>query len=138
MAQQVFINLPVSDVAASTDFYTALGFKINEAFSDENASCMVWSEQVLVMLLHRDYFATFTNGKPVIDTKASAGVLVALGLDTKQAVQDFADTAKANGGDYFTINTDIPEDMMFGYEVLDPNGNQWEPVWMNPEAGTER
>jgi len=22
---------------------------------------------------------------------------------------------------------------MFGYEVLDPDGNQWEPVWMSPD-----
>jgi predicted lactoylglutathione lyase len=27
----------------------------------------------------------------------------------------------------------VPEDMMFGYEVQDPDGNQWEPLWMSPD-----
>ena len=64
----------------------------------------------------------------------SSGVLIALSFDSKEDVQAFADTAKANGGSYFKLDTGMPEDDMFGYEVLDPDGNQWEPMWMNMEA----
>jgi predicted lactoylglutathione lyase len=49
-------------------------------------------------------------------------------------VQKFADTAKQHGGSYFqTNNSGVPEDMMFGYEVQDPDGNTWEPLWMNAD-----
>lgn len=133
MTQQVFINLPVSDVAKATAFYEALGFTKDPNFSDENASSMAWSENIVIMLLDRNYYKKFIRNKTVADTVATSGVLIALSLDSKEAVQKFADTAKVNGGDYFKGDIQVPEDMMMGYEVLDLDGNQLEPVWMNPD-----
>ena len=133
MSKQVFINLPVSDLAKSTAFYEALGFTKNPAFSDENASAMMWSDDIVVMILTHDFYKKFIQNRSIADTKAQSGVLLALTLDSKEAVQKFADIAKANGGDYYRVDMGMPEDMMFGYEVLDPDGNQWEPVWMNPK-----
>lgn len=133
MGKQVFINLPVSDVARAESFYTALGFTKNPMFSDENAVSMMWSEDIVFMLLDKNFYQKFLRDKTVADTQANSGVLVALSLDSKEEVQKFADAAKANGGDYFTVDMGAPADMMFGYEVLDPDGNQLEPVWMNPD-----
>lgn len=128
--KQVFINLPVSDLNASTAFYEALGFTKNPMFSDENASSMMWSEEIVIMLLTKDFYSKFLRDRGVVDANAS-GALIALSLETKEAVQQFADAAKANGGDYYKVEMGVPEEMMFGYEVLDPDGNQLEPVWMN-------
>lgn len=133
MSKQIYVNLPVSDLAKSTAFYEALGFTKNPMFSDENASAMMWSDAIIVMILKRDFYQKFIPNKQVINATTTSGVLLALSLDSKEAVQKFADTAKANGGSYFTAGPEVPEDMMFGYEVLDPDGNQWEPVWMNPD-----
>lgn len=133
MSKIVFINLPVSDLAKSTAFYEALGFTKNPMFSDDNASAMQWSDDIVFMILKRDFYQTFLKDKSVADTGATSGALIALSLDSKEAVQKFADTAKANGGDYFKSGPEVPEDMMFGYEVTDPDGNQMEPVWMNPD-----
>ena len=44
MNKQIFVNLPVADLAASVDFYKALGFQQNLAFSDATAACMVWEK----------------------------------------------------------------------------------------------
>ncbi len=131
MNKQVFINLPVRDLVVSTAFYEALGFVKNPKFSDENASSMIWSENIVVMLLKHDFYKTFIGDKDIIDARTASGVLLALSLDSKDAVQKFADTAKANGGDFFKAGPEVPEDMMFGYEVSDPDGHVWEPVWMN-------
>lgn len=129
--KQVFINLPVSDLQKSTQFYEALGFTKNPDFSDENASSMMWSDEIVFMLLTRGYYQKFLQGKTVAHTLTSSAALFALTLDSKEAVQQFADTAKANGGDYFVAEPNKDLDFMFGYEVLDPDGNQLEPVWMN-------
>lgn len=138
MAKQVYINLPVKNLERSTKFYQALGFTKNDAFSNDKASAMVWSDDIFVMLLTHEFYQNFTPGKKVVDATTNSGVLLALSLESKEAVQQFADTAKANGGEYFTVDYGAPADTMFGYEVLDPDGNQWEPVWMsadfNPEA----
>jgi predicted lactoylglutathione lyase len=133
MSKQIYINLPVSDLAKSTEFYTALGFTKNSDFSNDDASAMQWSDDIFVMLLKPDFYKKFLKGKNIGDTASTSAVLLALTLDSKEEVQKFADTAKQNGGDYYKIDMGVPEDMMFGYEVQDPDGNQWEPVWMNPD-----
>jgi hypothetical protein len=50
MAKQVFINLAVKDLEKSMSFYTSLGFTNNPQFSDDSGKCMVWSENIFVML----------------------------------------------------------------------------------------
>ncbi len=131
MSKQVFINLPVSDLARSTAFYEALGFTKNLAFSNDKASGMVWSDDIFVMLVTHDFYKGFIGEKAIADPRTQSGVLIALSFDSKEAVQQFADTAKANGGNYFRVDMGVSEDMMFGLEVEDPDGNHWEPVWMN-------
>jgi uncharacterized protein len=133
MRKQIYINLPVSDLQVSTRFYEALGFINNPIFSDKNASSMMWSEEIVVMLLVQDFYKTFLRGKEIADTINTSGVLLALSMKSKDAVQNFADTAKEKGGDFFQIDNGISTDMMFGYEVQDPDGHTWEPLWMNPE-----
>lgn len=133
MQKQVYINLPVKDLAKSTEFYKALGFTNNSTFSDENASAMEWSSEIVIMLLKHDFYKKFLRDKDISDTVKTSAVLLALSFDSKEAVEKFADTAKQNGGDYYKGDYGVPEDMMFGYEVLDPDGHQWEPVWMNPD-----
>lgn len=133
MSKQVFINFPVSDLAKSTAFYEALGLTKNPSFSDENASAMQWSDDIIFMLLTHDFYKKFIGGKTVINGKTTSGALVALSLDSKEAVQAFADTAKANGGNYFVAPPNEGLDFMFGLEVEDPDGNVLEPFWMNPD-----
>lgn len=134
MTKQVYINLPVKDLKKSIAFYEALGFKNNPMFTDDKGAGMEWSDEIVVMLVTPAFYQTFLRGdKKVADPAKHSGVLLALSFDSKEAVQKFADTAKANGGDYFKGDYHAPEDMMFGYEVLDLDGNQWEPIWMNPD-----
>ncbi len=137
MSKQIFVNLPVSDLARSTTFYESLGFTKNPDFSDENASSMMWSDDIIFMLLTKDFYAKFLRDKSVIDTATTNGALLALSLDSKEDVQTFADAAKANGGDYYRVEMGAPEEMMFGYEVVDPDGNQLEPVWMSSDFNPE-
>ena len=132
MAKKIYINLPVSDLAKAIAFYEALGFVKNPIFSDENACGVSWSDDIVVMLLKYDFYKKFLSGKEIADTHKTSSVLLSLSMDSKEEVQKFADTAKANGGDFYQVDMMAPADMMFGYEVQDPDGNTWEPVWMSP------
>ncbi len=133
MSKQIYVNLPVSDLAGSTAFYEALGFKKNPVFSNDQASGMMWSDDIVVMLLKHDFYKKFLRGKDIADTAKTNGVLLALSLDSKEAVQRFADAAKQNGGDYYQVDMGVPADQMFGYEVVDLDGHGWEPIWMSPD-----
>jgi predicted lactoylglutathione lyase len=131
MSKQVFINLPVNDLAVSTAFYKALGFTQNDMFSDEHGSCMVWSDEIMVMLLTHDFYQQFIAHKTIVDTHNQSGVLLALSMESREAVQTFADAAKQLGGNYYAVAINQENDQMFGYEVEDLDGHIWEPIWMD-------
>jgi uncharacterized protein len=97
----------------------------------------MWSDDIVVMLLDKEFYKKFIGNKEIADTNTTNAVLLAFTLESKEAVQKFADTAKENGGSYYRVDMGAPEDMMFGYEVVDPDGNQVEPVWMNPNFSQE-
>src|SRR4029450_8160723 len=80
MAKMIFVNLPVSDLARSTAFYQAIGGEKNPQFSDDTASCMVFSESIYVMLLTHDKYRQFTS-KKIADANATSHVLIGLSAD---------------------------------------------------------
>ena len=131
MAKTIFVNLPVADVARSTVFYEAIGFGKNEKFSGPQASSMMWSDSIVVMLLAHDFYRTFTP-KPIADARTTSGALYALAFDSKAEVDAIAEAAAAAGGS----EPHGPEDMGFMYSRAfeDPDGHGWGPFWMDPAA----
>lgn len=131
MTRMIFVNLPVTDVARATAFYEAIGFTKNEAFSNEQASGMVWSDAIHVMLLDHTFYATFTD-KRIIDARTQSGVLLCLTFDSRAAVDDIHRRARDAGGH----DTRQVEDQgfMYGGAFDDPDGHGWETVWMDPAA----
>ena len=136
MPKMIFVNLPVRDLDASTRFYEAIGCTKNPQFSDANASCMVWSDAICFMLLRHAFYATFT-GKPIADAHAASPHLIALSFDDRTAVDDVAGRAAAAGG---TVDIRPVTDMGFMYQRSfdDPDGNTFEPFWMDPAAATAK
>ncbi len=132
MPKMIFVNLPVKDLTASTRFYEAIGCTKNEAFSGETASSMVWSDTITFMLLTHDYYATYT-AKPIADAHATSAALFALSQDSREAVDAIVEAAGAHGG---KADVRPPQDHGFMYirTFEDPDGNTFEPAWMNPDA----
>lgn len=130
MATMVFVNYPVKDVQASIEFYEKLGFKQNKEFSNRQTSSMMWDDNFWIMLLDHDFYNLFLKGKKIADTQTQSGTLTAFSVESPAAVRKLAEVAKANGGDYHAVEMGIPEEQMFSLEIVDPDGNQFEPVWM--------
>lgn len=131
MAKMIFVNLPVADVARSTAFYEAIGFEKNPQFSNEQASCMVWSEAIYVMLLARDFYSTFTT-KPIADTHKLSAALLCLSRDSRAEVDSITEAALAAGG----RETREPQDMgfMYGRAFEDLDGHTFETMFMDMAA----
>ena len=51
MHKQIYLNLPVADLAKSKDFYQALGYPLNPQFTGEGTACVVISDTISVMLM---------------------------------------------------------------------------------------
>jgi uncharacterized protein len=131
MPQMIFVNLPVKDLAKSTDFFKALGFSFNPQFSDETGACMVISDTIFAMLLTHEKFAGFSP-KPIADTQKTTEVLIALSRDDRAAVDAIVRAALAAGGSTFSEPQD--HGFMYGRAFRDLDGHVWEAFWMDPEA----
>lgn len=131
MPAMIFVNLPVTDVARATAFYTGVGFTTNSAFSDETTTCIVVSETIYFMIMTRERFAGFAP-RPVGDPARETAVLIALTQDSRASVDSFLAAAVAHGGS----DNGKPQDygFMYSQSVSDPDGNVLEVVWMDPAA----
>ncbi len=131
MSKMIFINLPVTNVAASTKFYEALGMVKNEKFSNEHGSALSWSDTISFMLLDHGFYSTFTP-KQIIDAKTTSGMLLALGLDSRAEVDAITDAAVAAGGT--SLHDPEDEGFMYSRAFADLDGHGFGPFWMDPAA----
>ncbi len=128
MAKQVFINLAVKNLQKSMDFYAALGFSNNPQFSDDTAKCMVWSENIFVMIMTHEKFSGFTS-KPLADTKTNIAGLFSLSLDSIDEVNHLMTNGLNAGG----IEPNEMRDFGFMQQrtIEDFDGHTWELFYMD-------
>ncbi len=128
MAKQIFINLAVTDLQRSMDFYTALGFVNNPQFSDDTGKCMVWSENIFVMLLTHDKFKNFAT-KPIADTKSAVAALFSLSMDSVDEINTMMENGLKAGGIEPTEMKDYG--FMQQRTIEDFDGHTWEVFYMD-------
>ena len=128
MKSQIFINLPVKDLERSINFYTKMGFTNNPQFSDETAKCMVFSEEIFVMLITHDKFKTFIN-KPITDVSKTTSALLSISVESLDRVNEISDNAISAGGKEPIEAKDYG--FMQQRTIEDPDGHIWEIFYMD-------
>jgi predicted lactoylglutathione lyase len=128
MARKIFVNLAVADLDRSVAFFRALGFEFNPQFTDSNATCMIVSDSIFVMLLTRPFFQGFTR-KTLCDAHQSTEVLVCLEVESRASVDDLVARAVAAGARTPLAPQDHGFMYQHGFEDLD--GHLWELVHMS-------
>ena len=128
MTTKIFVNLPVKDLGKTVNFFIKLGFKFNPKFTDENATCMIVTEDILVMLLVEKFFKIFTK-KEICDTARNTEVIIALSAESKEKVDEMINKAVEAGGKESREVQD--EGWMYGRGFEDIDGHLWEVVFMN-------
>ncbi|WP_329301885.1 VOC family protein [Streptomyces sp. NBC_00659] len=129
--QMIFVNLPVSDVAASRKFFTELGYTINPQFSTDDCACVVISDTIIAMLLGRQRYADFTK-KEIADATKTSEVLLCLSAESREKVDELVDAAIVAGGSGTGEAQD--QGFMYGRAFDDLDGHTWEVMWMDPAA----
>ena len=130
MATQIFVNLPVKDLDKTKTFFSALGYTFNQQFTNENAACMIISENIYAMLLIEPFFKGFIE-KDIVDATKSTEVLIALSTDSRAEVDDLVNKAVAAGGT--EPRPAMDHGFMYQRSYNDLDGHIWEVFWMNPE-----
>ena len=126
--KQIFINLAVTDVVKSMEFYAALGFTNNPQFSDDSGKCMVWEENIFLMILSHEKFASFAT-KPIADTKNTLAGLFSLSMNSLDEVNAFMDKGLQAGG----VEPSEMKDYGFMQQrtLEDFDGHTWECFYMD-------
>ncbi|WP_049565016.1 VOC family protein [Streptomyces sp. SBT349] len=135
MSTKIFVNLPVKDLDRSKDFFTKLGYSFDAQFTDENAGCLVISDTIYAMLLVEPFFKTFTK-KEIADASTSTETILALSADSREQVDELVDRALASGGSASMETQD--HGFMYGRSFQDPDGHQWEIMWMDVAAAQQQ
>ncbi|WP_104128556.1 VOC family protein [Cryobacterium sp. Y57] len=131
MVTSIFVNLPTSDLDRSKAFFTGLGWTINPLFTDENAACIVIEKNLYLMVLTRDFFATFTD-KPIADPGTTVLTQTAFSRDSREDVDAILDKALAGGATEPRAAQDYG--FMYARDFQDPDGNEFSALWMDPVA----
>ncbi|PHV10010.1 VOC family protein [Chitinimonas sp. BJB300] len=135
MPTQIFVNLPVKSLSRSVEFFTALGFSFDPHFTDENATCMIISENSFVMLLVEPFFQTFTP-KAICDADKSTEVLLCLSRNSRADVDDMVAKVLEIGGTTPSPSKDYGFMYQHGFQDLD--GHLWELIYMTPTEDKQK
>jgi predicted lactoylglutathione lyase len=133
MKTKIFVNLSVKDLNKTIEFFTKLGFKFKPQFTDENATCMIIGSEdnIFVMLLVEKFFKTFTK-KEICDTSKNTEVIVALSVESREAVDQMLHKAIESGGSEYRDPQD--HGWMYGRSFEDIDGHIWEILYTDETA----
>ena len=127
--RKLFVNIPVSNIQRSIDFFEDLGFTFNTQFTDESAASMLVGADAYFMLLQTERFRGFTK-RPLGDAKKETNALFAISVNSREEVDALVKKAVAIGG----ARAAEPQDhgFMYGWSFYDLDGHYWEVFWMDP------
>ena len=121
MATKLFVNLPVKDLDRSSAFFTGLGLPFfGQA---EDMASVIISEHTQVMLITETVFASYAR-HGVADATSGTEVILVLGVETREQVDELAGKAEAAGGS----PVGAPRDDGYRYQrgFTDLDGHHWE------------
>lgn len=131
MFRQIFVNLPIKDMARSQAFFRSLGLTFNKQFTNEQGACLEIADNIYAMLLVEPFFQGFTK-LPISDARKATEVLIALSCDSRAEVDGVVAKAVAAGAT--TPNAPMDHGFMYQHGFADLDGHQWEVFWMDEVA----
>ncbi|HEY4132858.1 MAG TPA: VOC family protein [Gemmatimonadaceae bacterium] len=129
--RKLFVNIPVTNLQRSIEFFEALGFTFNPHFTDGTASSMIVGEDAYFMLLTHDKYMSFSK-RPYSDPKTYSNALYTITANSREEVDQIVKTAIAAGGAAAGEPTDYG--FMYDWSFYDLDGYGWGVFWMDPSA----
>jgi len=130
MTKQIWLNLPVKNVAKAKDFFWKIGFSFNEQHDTPSSTCMVIGEgNFVVMLFEELLFKSFTQNE-LTDTQSGSEILISIDAESKEEVDALAEKVKEAGGTVFSPPAES-QGWMYGCGFADLDGHRWNVLYMD-------
>ncbi len=130
-SRELYVNLPVANLARSKAFFAALGFDFEPRFTNDDAACMIVGETSFVMLLRRPFFEGFSD-KKICDGSSTLEALFAFDAPSRAEVDATFAAALAAGAREARPAKD--HGFMYERSFYDLDDHLWEVLWMDVEA----
>ena len=123
--KQIWLNLPVKDVAIAKAFYKNIGFRENPMHENAThlASFFIGEHHLVMMLFPNDAFKKFANND-IADTSKGTEILLNLDAESRAAVDAMAKTVEAAGGLIYAQPNES-QGWMYAMGFCDPDGHRW-------------
>ncbi len=97
MITNTYINVATKDVVKAREFFTKIGFEINESYSDEQGFCVVVNEKTFMMVLKNERFESFTH-RHIPNSFKSNEMIISFEAENQSHVDAMIDHVIASGG----------------------------------------
>lgn len=124
IAQQIYVNVAVSDLEKSKAFFSKLGFGFKPEFTNEHGACLVLSDTIYAMLLVKPFFKSFIPDRDMADPKKNIQTLMCFSVAKRADVDEIVKRAVAAGGRAYHEPQD--HGFMYGQAFEDLDGHLWE------------
>ena len=131
MTKEIWVNLPVKNIAKSVAFFNELGFVENNRFpfNDTMASFFIGEKKFVMMLFTDEIIAGFC-GNAISDTTAGTEVLFSIDAESKAEVDEMLSKAEKAGGKIYASGGD-KDGWMYGGGFIDLDGHRWNLLYMD-------
>lgn len=131
MTKELWINLPVKNAEKSRDFFTQIGFRLNEQYGNSatTASLFVGSKNFVLMLFDEKTLEGFMQNK-LTDTAQSNEVMFSFDAESREEVDETAKKVAAAGGNVYAPPSEI-QGWMYGFAFADLDGHRWNMLYMD-------
>ena len=129
MSVKITVNIPVKNLARSTEFLTRVGFSVSPLFAaDPEMELIVIGDDVYVMLLSEPRFRSIT-GKDIVDSSRTAEAILQLRVESRERVDELVDNALAAGG--LPLHEPNDQGSIYGRSFQDLDRHNWDVFWVN-------
>lgn len=130
--KSIWLDFPVKNVEKSKAFFKAIGFRENQACKDPAfGSFFIGNQNFVMMLSSHAKFKEYARNE-VVDTKTATEVMLNLGAQSREEVDDMAKRVREAGGSIFS-EPEQWEGWMYGFGFEDPDGHRWNVLYMESE-----
>jgi len=131
MQNDLWLNLASKDLKKAKEFFTKLGFAMNDHHAASHmVSMFIGSNKVVVNLFDEKLFQGFIGGQAITNTLNSNEVLFSIGASSPAEVDDLAHKAVEAGGVLYG-KPGYKDGWMYGCGFIDLDGHRWNILYMD-------
>jgi uncharacterized protein len=130
MIKEIWLNLPAKDLNKTKEFFSTIGFALNEEKTNEQMVCFTVGEKNITVLFFDEATLKGFTKNEIADTKTGTEVLISFDAASHEEVDETARKVFEAGGTVFSEPAEI-QGWMYGFAFADLDGHRWNQIYMD-------